>query len=335
MGIYKRAHVRGMAHELTRQGIVTWPSKLAEEEAADAIADATDDEEIPEVSGEEGLSPEQAQEVINTIVEVAQDIADKTNNEADIGVNKESANMTYEQAASVAAIGLMQKAAEETSVAKGPMVPGSTVAAPDLGATAEAEIDAVKVPSSERVGPRGTSDIDTKPGAVGQEAPTATQPGAEGSPPTGEVAKLSSLLQQLSSWDNKMASDGASLSGGAVKGPTPSPRQDLDDNLVIPGAVADGRGQSAQKVPASAYVGQTSKNPAGTPGVTAETNNEPAKDALKQAAEILASTPQGREYLAKLSQAVGQQEAQKQAEAKQVKEAAVAKALQVLAAAVR
>ena len=330
MGIYKRAHVRGMAHELTRQGIVTWPSKLAEEEAADAIADATGDEEIPEVSGEEGLSPEQAQEVINTIVEVAQDIADKTNNEADIGVNKESANMTYEQAASVAAVGLMQKAAEETAVSTGPMVPGSSVAAPDLGATAEAEIDATKVPSAAWVGPRGTSDIDTRPGAVGQESTTAAQPGAEGSPPTGEVAKLSSLLQQLSSWDNKLAAaDGASLSGGAVKGPAPAPRQDLDDNLVIPGVVASGRGQSAQKVPAGAYVGETMKNPAGTPGVTAETNNEPAKDALKQAAEILASTPQGREYLAKLSQAANQQ-AQRQ-----TKEAAVAQALQVLAAAVR
>ena len=330
MGIYKRAHVRGMAHELTRQGIVTWPSKLAEEEAADAIADVTGDEEIPEVSGEEGLSPEQAQEVINTIVEVAQDIADKTNNEADIGVNKESANMTYEQAASVAAVGLMQKAAEETAVSTGPMVPGSSVAAPDLGATAEAEIDATKVPSAAWVGPRGTSDIDTRPGAVGQESTTAAQPGAEGSPPTGEVAKLSSLLQQLSSWDNKLAAaDGASLSGGAVKGPAPAPRQDLDDNLVIPGVVASGRGQSAQKVPAGAYVGETMKNPAGTPGVTAETNNEPAKDALKQAAEILASTPQGREYLAKLSQAANQQ-AQRQ-----TKEAAVAQALQVLAAAVR
>ena len=67
----------------------------------------------------------------------------------------------------------------------------------------------------------------------------------------------------------------------------------------------------------------------------AETNSEPAKDALKQAAEILSSTPQGREYLAKLSQAALAQESQKQTAAKQVKEAAVAQALQVLAAAVR
>lgn len=335
MGIYKRAHVRGMAHELTRQGIVTWPSKLAEEEAADAIADVTGDEELPEVSGEEGLSPEQAQEVINTIIEVAQDIAEKTNNEADIGVNKESASMSYEQAASVAAIGLMQKSAEETAGSPGPMVPGSSVAAPDLGATAEAEIDAVKVPSAAWVGPRGTSDIDTRPGAVGQESTTAEQPGAEGSPPTGEVAKLSSLLRQMASWDKSAGMDGASLSGGAVAGPAPEARKDLDDNLVIPGVVASGRGQSAQKVPAGAYVGETMKNPAGTPGVTAETNSEPAKDALKQAAEILSSTPQGREYLAKLSQAALAQESQKQTAAKQVKEAAVAQALQVLAAAVR
>ncbi len=40
MSLFKRAHVRGMVHEMTRQGIVTWPTKLAEDEAADGLAEA-------------------------------------------------------------------------------------------------------------------------------------------------------------------------------------------------------------------------------------------------------------------------------------------------------
>ena len=78
MGLFKRAHLRGMAHELTRQGIVTWPSKLAEEETADAIADDLEEEEVPEVTGEEGLSEEQAAAALDRLVEVANEIAEKT-----------------------------------------------------------------------------------------------------------------------------------------------------------------------------------------------------------------------------------------------------------------
>lgn len=296
MGLFKRAHVRGITHELTRQGIVSWMSKMAEEETADAVADAMPEEAMPEVSGEEGLSPEQTQEVINTIIEVAQDIAAKSGVEGDVGVNKESAALPYEAAASQAAISLMEKAAEE-----GPMVPGQDTPEVDLSATAEGQIDASNTPSADWVGERGVSALNTSPGAIGEEETQPQQPGAVGSEPTGEVAKLSSLLQQLSSWSNKMAVDGASLSGGAAGGPAPTPRTDLSDNLKIPGAVASGRGMSAQDVPASAYVGQTMAQPAGTPGATVKSDNEPSNDALKKAASALRSTSQGREFLHKLA----------------------------------
>ena len=101
------------------------------------------------------------------------------------------------------------------------------------------------------------------------------QPGAESTPPSGEVAKTSAVMDLL----RKLSADGASLTGGEVKGKAPAARKDLEDNLVIPGAVASSKGTSAQKVPADAVVGHTSDNPAGTPGRTAATPNEVAKNA--------------------------------------------------------
>lgn len=363
MGLFKRAHVRGIAHELTRQGVVTWPSKEAEEMAVDEIADDMSDEDMPEVSGEEGLSPEQASGALSQIVDVAQALAAKTGNARDEGVNKTAASLTYEDAASQAATSLMQKAAEEqkkaeeTAVATGPDVPGTTAPTPDLGATAEAKIDATKVPSSGIVGPKGTTEIDTKPGAIGQESRRPDQPGGEASAPTGEVAKTAEpLLKTLESMLTKMAAaeekkkeeekpageklppfmtkkkdgdkkddddeekkkkdeeakkegsikeamDGASLSGGTAAGPAPTPRLDLDDNLLIPGVVAASQGQTSQSVPPSANIGATMAQPAGTPGVTAPTPNKPAMDArIKSAMDVLNQSEEGRQLLHKLSQ---------------------------------
>jgi hypothetical protein len=333
MGLYKRAHFRGMAHELTRQGIVSWPSKLAEEMAADEIADAMGDEEIPEVSPEGGLSAEEAQDAVNKIVEVAQDIAEKTGGVYDHGVNKEAASMDYAYAASASVISLMEKVAEETAVQTGPDIPGSTPPTPYLGATAEAEVDAATVPSAELVGPQGMSDVDTKPGAVGTEE-DRDQPGAVNSPPTGEVAKLSHLLQKMASYEMplKEAMDGASLSGGYAAGTPPTPRKDLADNLNIPGVVAPGQGKSIQDIPVAAQVGRMSQQPAGTPGVTAPTKTEPAKDALKEAANVLRSTPQGRQFLGKLAEeAAGWEAEERRVAEEQQKEAAVALALRQLA----
>lgn len=339
MGLFKRAHVRGMVHELTRQGVTVWPSKLAEEEVADAIADDLEEEEVPEVTEDDGLDPETAQAVLDKIVEVAEEISEKTSGAVDYGVNKTAAATTYEDAASQAAWGVMTKAAEETSVATGPDIPGQTPSTPDLGATAEAEQDASNTPSAQLVGPQGTSDLSTAPGAVGAEEKQPEQPGAEESPPTGEVAKTSSELQALESLLKKMAADGASLSGGSTAGSPPTPRQDLNDNLVIPGAVASQQGQTGQNVPTSANVGATMKQPAGTPGPTASTPNKPAQDAMKQAMSILNSTDTGRQFLRKLSaeaeeEMKGEEDEKKKKEEEAKKEAHVATALQALAQAV-
>ena len=181
-----------------------------------------------------------------------------------------------------------------------------------MGATAEGQIDAQNYPSAGVVGPMGISELDTRPGAVGVETTRADQPGAEASPPTGEVAKtaqpllrsLENLLSRMSYQTEKTAMDGASLSGGATAGTAPTPRLDLTDNLLIPGVVASGRGQTSQDFPAAANIGVTQRHPAGTPGPTAETANKPATDAyVKSAMDVLNQTEEGRVFLHKLAQA--------------------------------
>jgi len=300
MGLFKRAHVRGMVHELTRMGVVSWPTKLAEEMAADEIADAMPEEVVPEQTGEEGLTPDQAQEALQKIVEVAEQIAEKTGHVMYEDTCKIASEMSYEDAASHAAITVMEKAAEEVA-SGGPTVPGQGNASPELGATSEAEIDASDVPSAAIMGPQGTTEVDTTPGAVGAEAVRPEQPGAVGSPPDGEASKTAATLQSIESLLHKLSVDGASLSGGAAQGPTPTPRVDLDDNLNIPGVVAASQGKTVLDIPAAATIGVTKKQPAGTPGQTAATPNEPAKDAVKHAMEMLQSTPAGQAVLHKLA----------------------------------
>lgn len=322
MGIFKRAHLRGMTHELTRMGVVSWPTKLAEEMAADEIADSLPEEVVPEETDEEGLTPEQAQEALKKIVEVAEQIAEKTGHVMYEDTCKIASDVSYEDAASYAALSVMEKAAEEVATG-GPIVPGQGDASPELGATSEAEIDAADVPSSEIMGPQGTSEVDTAPGAVGAEAIRPEQPGAVGSPPTSEASKTAATLQSIETLLQKMAAvDGASLSGGAAQGPAPTPRVDLDDNLNIPGVVASSQGKTVLDIPGAATIGVTKKQPAGTPGQTAATPNEPAKDAVKQAMDMLRSSAAGQALLNKLAK-----------EDEGVKEANILNALQNLQAA--
>jgi len=301
MGLFKRAHVRGMVHELTRMGVVSWPTKLAEEEAADEIADAMPEEVIPEQTEDDGLTPEQAEAALEKIVEVAEQIAEKTGHVIYEDTCKIASVTSYEDAASHAAIAVMEKAAAEVSDS-GPIIPGQGSPVEDNSATAEADVDAMNNPSTDVVGPQGTTAVDTKPGAVGAEEIRMEQPGAVGTPPTGEAAKTAAMLQSIESLLKKVATDGASISGGAAQGPAPMPRVDLNDNLNIPGVVAKRQGTTVLDIPATATIGETKKQPAGTPGATAPTPNEPAKDAVKQAMDLLRSSPAGQALLAKLAE---------------------------------
>ena len=336
MSIFKRAHVRGMVHTMTQQGLVQWPSKLAMDEAADAVADSFPDEEIPEVSDKEGLSEDQAAAALQRIVEVAEDLGQKAaaaGYQMDTELQKQASSRAIQDVASEATIALMEKQAAETAVQTGPDIPGASTPAPEIDATAEGEVDAANNPSSAVVVPQGTTALDTKPGAVGKEERRPDQPGTQASPPMNEASKTAGELAQslegylslLNGPTEKVAEmDGASLSGGTAQGPTPEARVDVEDNLKIDGVKAPAQGKTVMDVPAQAQQGATKAQPGGTPGVTAPTPNEPAKERKKSASlaeniKALQKTAAGRAILDKIAQSCADA-AKKEEEAKMKKE---------------
>ncbi|RKY27905.1 MAG: hypothetical protein DRP83_01625, partial [Planctomycetota bacterium] len=205
---FKRAHVRGINHELVRQGLIGWPTEKIAEEAADMVADELPEEEMPEVSGEEGLSAEEAAGVIDKLVDVAEEIAEKTSHVVDEEFPKLAASVSYEDAASAHARSLVIKVASEA----GTDVTGDGRFQEDMMEGGMGPIDAQKDPSSEKVGPQGTTGLDTSPGEVGAQEPQTPPPGAS-APTSGEVAKLSfqlaDVLKKLSSTDPGSGNTGA------------------------------------------------------------------------------------------------------------------------------
>lgn len=264
MGLYKRAHVRGMSHRMAALGLLTWPSKEAEELAADKIADDFTDQEVREVTDRTGLTTKEAGLVMRRLASVANDLHIKTGGARDLGVNKIASEVNPVEAAYHAADCVMLKAAAEA----GNMVTGDGSHQHEMAA-GTGPVDAEKNPSSEWVGEQGTTRLDTKPGAVGAEQPQEKKPGASDITPS-EVAKLSAFLQKLS---DEMAPVG-----------TPNEPKDNFD-----GAGAIEQGKTVQ--PKGPQMGEQKPQPA-KQQTTAATPNEPSKLAtqskLARALNVLA-----------------------------------------------
>jgi len=293
MALLKRAFVSGLTSELVRQGVIGFMSKQAEDEVADAVADNLTDEELPEETPEEGLTPEQAEAVLDQVVQVAQALQAATGGDVNPEVNKLASVYSIEDLASYTVNRLFEKAAEECSGNCGPIVPGQGPVTPDLSATAEAELDATLNPSSGDVAPQGQTAFDDSGSMVGSMRPQEQQPGTAGGVSEGDLAKLSALLTQATGF-RKQAADGASLSGGSVSGTAPTPRIDVADNLELAhNVVAPGQGKSIQNIPAGAAIGVSMRQPGGMPGPSVPATNEPAKDALKQAMLMIRNAPNG------------------------------------------
>lgn len=251
MSLFKRAHVRGMSHQMSALGLLTWPSKQAEELAADLVADDFTDQEVREFTEKDGYLPKEAALVMQRLAAVANDLSVKTGGARDLGINKIASEVNPVEAAYYAADCVMVKAAEEAEA--GNMVTGDGRFQREMAA-GTGPVDAAKNPSSEWVGEKGTTRLDTSEGAVGAEKPQENKPGATDITPA-EVAKLSSFLKKLS---DEMAPVG-----------TPNePR----DNFQAAGAIAQGK--TVQ--PKGPQMGEQKPQPA-KQQVTAPTHNEPSK----------------------------------------------------------
>ncbi len=263
MGLFKRAHVRGINFELVRQNLITWPNEKIAEEAADAVADNMMDEEIPEMSTGEGLSAEEATQVIDQLVDVAENIAEKTSGAKDVEFNKLAASFDYETAAILTANSLIEKAAEEV---------GTTTVTGD-GRFQDAMLDGETVedarenPQQEMVVPQGTTHMDTSAGEVGaQQDQPGGQPGAVDIPPTGEVAKISHLLQ-------KLAEEETGTNPGTGE---PTPYLEPSTNVAAVGATSPG-GKGTTSQPKGPQIGEQMKQPGGQPGAGETPKGEVAK----------------------------------------------------------
>lgn len=310
MGICKCAMVRGITHEMIRQGVVSFPSAKYAEEAADAIAGNLGGpppgmppegmppegmpEEIPEVTGEEGLSPEEAAEVMDQVVEVAQNIAEKIGQvEPNVDLQKTAASVEYETVAHTTALALMEKAAGGTDVT------GDGQHQEQYADGGMAEQDIQKNPSSEIVVPQGTTSFSTAEGEIGAVKPQDEMPG-DAPVIDNEVAKLSSmqtLLRKLSMEGDTATGDGTP-GAGTGKG---DGRLDLETNVAMPKETVVRAQGSTSQVPVVPV--PTKPNPAAA-GVTE--GNKPTTDVQKEgsvakiAAAILAH-PDKDTILAKLA----------------------------------
>jgi len=313
-----------MSHRLSALGLVTWPTKQAEEMACDIVADDFNDQELREVTAEDGLTPKEAALAVRRLAQVANDLSVKTGGARDVGVNKYAAEVDPIQAAYYAADCVMVKAAEEAEA--GNMVTGDGRFQHEMAAGV-GPVDASKNPSSEWVGEKGTTRLDTSPGAVGAERPQENKPGASDVTPA-QVAKLSAFLSKLSS--GEMAAVG-----------TPN---EPKDNLKTPGTFAQGKTTQ----PLGPQMGEQKPNPA-KQQTTAATPNEPSK--LARAMSVLAKLSEEMEAEEKKEEAAAEHEKKETKEEEEKKDApppfepktneteqksaAVISALQALAAAVQ
>jgi hypothetical protein len=296
MKLFKRAHFRGMAHELMRQNVISFPSEKHAEEAADEVADEYSDEEIPPVTDEEGLSEEEASEALNKLVEVAEAISEKSGHYHDTNLNKMAAAVDLRKVASAHAMACIQKAAEE-----GPSVPGQGQPIPAIGATAETGIDNSNNPSSEVIVPKGQSSMDATPGAVGAQTVRPDQPGAQEDSPPEDVAdvKISQLLSKIAASveaPNPSGDGTPSSHGGNMPG-----REDLRTNIGMGRDMIVGQGQT--NIPEPAMPVPLRPNPAAAGVTKQDSAGTDVQSDVKKAAQLLSQTEAGRKIISKMAQA--------------------------------
>lgn len=290
MGLFKRAHVRGINHGLMRMGLIAYPNEKIAEEAADAVADEMPEEAVPEVTDESGLTHEELQMIMQRLNEIAEALAVKTGGARDLELNKLAASFDIGSAAAAHAGALMEKAALEA----GTNNPGQGSPSMETG-TVEAKIDAANTPSAALVVPKGDTSLDTSPGEVGAQSIHMNQPGTQegGGNDVLKTGGVNALLAKLSA-------DGV-LPAGA-------PRKDLDTNADMGKNMIVSQGTTKSSTPAEPV--PLKPNPAAK-GVKEDSKpGTDMQDDVKKAAEVLMATDQGRQIIAKLAQ----DQAQKRAE---------------------
>lgn len=275
MGLFKRAAARGVAHELVRNKLAEFPSKEAMDAAADAVADAH--EGMPEMTGEEGHSPEHLAEVANKLMEIAHALMAEAG-QAGAGpaqeLSKQSASADYEDLAISEAVQCMEKAAYEVKAA------GALVEGGDKGNTPEqaaqvgevAKLDEKQRPQGTYQVAMGDTALDSMKGHVGDLAKSDKTPknSPEGTNSVNEDAKKAALA--------KIANKLVGLHDGkSENSPAEAAKHDtvakLDQKQRPQGMYHVGQGNANFKEPADARIGKEMPHPNGPANSPSGTNS--------------------------------------------------------------
>jgi len=286
MALLKRAHIRGIAYELGRQGIVQWPSKYAELEAADEVADAMPEEEFPEGTDETGATEEDVAAAAEALIEVAEQLRGELGEEEyaeEDEVAKEAAASSLEDVAFFTADLLLEKVGEEMAASEGPIVPGEGVPNDedvDSGSN-EAKIDATINPSSQKMKPQ--ENMNNSEGMVGKEEVRSDQPGATETPPKEVTAsELQTLLDGVRRFKQAQQSDVSMTGGDAPKG-GPAGRVDVEDNTVMSDLAPKGQGDKSKVTQkAEAEIGKTEVRKEQPGAAESKPKTDPQKEAADQ-----------------------------------------------------
>jgi hypothetical protein len=242
MGLFKRAAARGVAHELVRQGIITFPSKQAMDEAADAVADSPAAAPMPEMSPEGGHSPEELAAVANKLMEIAHALMEQAGASAPgaggmppgmehegaapegpppspeaakaaMELSKTASEANYETLAAEVAVECMTKVADETKAA----TTGALIHGGDKGNDANqaaqhgevAELDKKQRPEGAYHHGVGKTELETMQGHLGDlsknpKGPANTPGGSNSVSKDAGSAKAAGLDAELKKIANKL-----------------------------------------------------------------------------------------------------------------------------------
>lgn len=295
MGLFKRAAVRGVAHELVRSGFASFPSKEAMDEAADAVADAQP--QMPETSPEGGHSPEELAAVANKLIEIAHALMEQAGAaggpppegempggegggepppppspeaaKAAADLTKMASSANYEDLAAAEAVACMDKAASEVKAASGLIHGGDKGNDPAQAAQVGevAKLDKEQRPEGAYHHGQGKTEFDTK-GAI--QGDMSKNPAAPKNTPSGSNsltedagAKKASLDEEL----KKIASKLVGLHDGKDKNKLTDAAKNnevakLDNKQRPQGTYLVGQGNANFSEPQTHRIGHEEPHPA-------------------------------------------------------------------------
>lgn len=280
MALFKRAAVRGIAHELVRTGVCSFPSKLAMDGAADAVADAPQGPAaaMPEMSPPEGHDPEQVAAVANKLIEIAHELMQHASGggegaapglppgapppEAE-ALSKESAASDYDTLAYNAAVECMDKAAAEVKQASGLMHGGDAQNTPAAAVSAGSEVaklDAKQRPDGKYHDGRAKTQLDTQPGAIGDLSKNPVQPSNTVSG-TNSVNKNAAYEAIIAKYAGALMKGGDKQNTPAAAAAAGNEVAKLDNAQRPQGKYLVGQGKANFTTPAGAHIGIEEKQP--------------------------------------------------------------------------